>query len=109
LALPETFSALLSMLDLMQGKHRFMVRALTRRYRRDRADDFIDQMRSRIDTLRRALTDVQSVAAVIVTRAEPVVEAETRRYIGQLRELRIRVAALIVNAVSTTGSTSRDH
>jgi arsenite-transporting ATPase len=47
LAMPETFSALLSMLDLMQDKHRFMVRALTHRYRRDRADAFLDEMRAR--------------------------------------------------------------
>ena len=108
LALPETFSALLSMLDLMQDKHRFMVRALTHRYRRDRADDFIEQMRSRIDTLRAALADEQSVAAVVVTRAEPVVETETRRYIENLRELHIRVAALVVNAVSVAGLTWRE-
>jgi len=108
LALPETFSALLSMLDLMQDKHRFMVRALTHRYKRDRADDFIDQMRSRINTLRSALADERSVAAVVVTRAEPVVETETRRYIEHLRELHVRVAALIVNAASSTGSTWRD-
>ncbi|HEX8944742.1 MAG TPA: ArsA family ATPase [Gemmatimonadaceae bacterium] len=108
LALPETFSALLSMLDLMQDKHRFMVRALTHRYRRDRADDFIDEMRSRIDTLRAALADERSVAAVVVTRAEPVVETETRRYIEHLRDLHIRVAALIVNAVQNAGSTWRD-
>ena len=108
LALPETFSALLSMLDLMQDKHRFMVRALTHRYRRDRADDFIDHMRSQIDTLRSALTDEASTAALVVTRAEPVVETETRRYIEQLRELHIGVAALVVNAASSTGSTWRD-
>ena len=60
LALPETFRALLSMLDLMQDKHRFMVRALTHRYRRDRADDFLDEMRARIDALRAALADARS-------------------------------------------------
>jgi len=108
LALPETFSALLSMLDLMQNKHRFMVRALTHRYRRDRADDFLDQMRARIDALRAALADEQSVAALVVTRAEPIVEAETRRYIENLRELHIGVAALVVNAVSDAGTTWRD-
>ena len=108
LALPETFSALLSMLDLMQDKHRFMVRALTHRYRRDRADEFIDQMRARIDALRAALADDHSVAALVVTRAEPVVETETRRYIEQLRTLRIRVAALVVNAAGDAGTTWRD-
>ncbi|HEY7394665.1 MAG TPA: ArsA family ATPase, partial [Gemmatimonadaceae bacterium] len=68
LALPETFRALVSMLDLMQAKHRFMVRALTRRYRRDRADDFLDEMRARIDALRAALTDARALAAIVVTR-----------------------------------------
>jgi arsenite-transporting ATPase len=108
LALPETFSALLSMLDLMQDKHRFMVRALTHRYRRDRADDFLDEMRSRIDALRAALADEQSVAAVVVTRAEPVVWAETDRYLDHLRALQIRVAALVVNAVGAATVTSPD-
>jgi arsenite-transporting ATPase len=108
LALPETFSALLSMLDLMQNKHRFMVRALTHRYRRDRADEFIDEMRARIDGLRAALADEHAVAALVVARAEPVVETETRRYIEQLRSLHIRVAALVVNSASDTGTTWRD-
>ena len=96
LAMPETFRALLSMLDLMQDKHRFMVRALTHRYRRDRADDFLDEMRARIDGLRSALADGGSVAAIVVTRDEPVVDAETRRYVESLEALRMRVAAVIV-------------
>jgi arsenite-transporting ATPase len=102
LAMPETFRALLSMLDLMQEKHRFMVRALTHRYRRDRADDFLDEMRSRIDALRGALSDSRSVAAVVVTRDEAVVDAETRRYVESLIALDVRVGAVIVNA--TTGA-----
>jgi arsenite-transporting ATPase len=98
LALPETFKALVAMLDLMQDKHRFMVRALTHRYRRDRADEFLTDMRTRIDRLRAALADGRSLAALVVTRPESVVEAETRRYIAQLRELRVAVAAVVVNA-----------
>jgi len=101
LALPETFRALLSMLDLMQAKHRFMVRALTRRYRRDRADDFLDRMGERIDALRAALADEHALAAVVVTRQEPVVAAETRRYLEALGELGVRVAAVVVNATKS--------
>ena len=103
LALPETFRALLSMLDSMQDKHRFMVRALTHRYRRDRADDFLDEMRARIDGLRAALSDARSVAAVVVTRDEAVVDAETRRYVESLEALRMRVAAVIVIGGRGTG------
>jgi len=98
LALPDTFRALLAMLDEMQDKHRFMVRALTHRYRRDRADEFIDEMRARVDRLRKTLSDPSALAAVVVTRDEPLVVAETSRYIEQLTALRIRVAGTIVNA-----------
>jgi arsenite-transporting ATPase len=98
LALPETFAALVAMLDLMQDKHRFMVRALTRRYRRDRADEFLTEIRGRVDRLRASLADQRLLAAIVVTRPEPVVEAETRRYIEQLHALRVSVAAVIVNA-----------
>lgn len=98
LALPETFQALVAMLDVMQDKHRFMVRALTHRYRRDRADDFLAEMRQRVDRLRAALADDSSLAALVVTRAEPVVEAETRRYIRELQALGVAIAAVVVNA-----------
>jgi arsenite-transporting ATPase len=98
LALPETFKALVAMLDVMQDKHRFMVRALTHRYRRDRADEFLADMSRRIDRLRAALADSKSLAALVVTRGEPVVEAETRRYIHELRALRVAIAAVVVNA-----------
>jgi arsenite-transporting ATPase len=98
LALPGTFRALLSMLDTMQDKHRFMVRALTHRYRRDRADDFLAEMRARIDALRATLADGHSLAALVVTRDEPMVAAETDRLIEALETLHVRTAAVLVNA-----------
>jgi arsenite-transporting ATPase len=101
LALPETFQALVSLLDLMQDKHRFMVRALTHRYRRDSADDFLDGLRQRIDALRAILSDERALSAVVVTRNEPVVTAETIRYVESLRALGVRIAAIIVNAATT--------
>jgi len=106
LALPDTFRALLSMLDLMQSKHRFMVRALTRRYRRERADDFLDDMRARVDALRAALSDARSCAALVVTRAEPVVLVETGRYIESLRALHVTIAGLIVNGYAASRGSS---
>ena len=99
LALPETFEAMVALLDTMQAKHRFMVGALTRRYRADAADRFIDEMRATIAALRNALTDRARAAAILVTRAEPVVVAETARYAEALRALGLHVAAVIVNAL----------
>src|SRR5262249_29380697 len=97
---PDTFRALVSMLDRMQDKHRFMVRALTHRYRTDRADAFLDAMLSRIDALRATITNGGELAAVVVMRAESVVESETRRLLERLSAPRIRVAAVVVNAAT---------
>ena len=83
----------------MQDKHRFVVRALTHRYKRDAADSFLDEMRSRVGELKRVLADHASLAAVVVARAEPVVALETERYVDALRALGVAVAALVVNAV----------
>jgi arsenite-transporting ATPase len=103
LQLPETFSALVALLDAMQDKHRFMVRALTHRYRADAADAFLHEMRERIDAIRTALTDATRVTAVLVTRPDAVVEAETERYLVELRRMGISVSALLVNAVAEAG------
>jgi len=101
LELPETFGALVAMLDLMQEKHRFMVRALAHRYRRDEADDFLDDIRSRVDALGRALTSGSTLSALLIARDEPMVAAETARYLDALRSLHVNVAALVFNAVDT--------
>ena len=99
LALPETFRALVALLDTMQEKHRFMVHALSRRYRADAADAFIAEMRDRVDALRHALSAHDRTAVALVTRLEPMVAAETARYAHSLDELSVRVGAIIVNAV----------
>lgn len=101
LALPETFEAMIALLDAMQGKHRFMVSALTRRYRPDRADEFLAEMRSTIGAFRSSLGDESRAATVLVTRAERIVVTETVRYAAALRGLGIAMAGVIVNAVTT--------
>lgn len=99
LALPETFEGLLRLLDTMQEKHRFVVRALTHRYRADAADAFLVEMRARVGGLRAALGDAARVGAVLVARPEPLVAAETARYAAALPALGVGLAALVVNAV----------
>ena len=99
LALPETFDALIALLESMQAKHRFMVSALTHRYRHDAADEFLDEMRRTLGSFRQALRDRAQAAAIVVTRAEGVVVRETARYIEALRELGLAVLAVIVEAV----------
>lgn len=98
LALPRTFEAMVALLEAMQAKHRFVVRALTHRYRTDEADAFLDEMRAKLAAFRSDLGDPARAAAIVVTRDEPLVHAETTRLISALGELGLAVAARVVNA-----------
>ena len=98
LDLPRSFTLLLSLLDAMQDKHRFMVRTLMHRYRTDDADAFLAAMRARVESLTRTLGDRARCAAVLVTREEPVVLSESVRYAEALAERGIAVGAVVVNA-----------
>jgi arsenite/tail-anchored protein-transporting ATPase len=98
LDLPRSFALLLSLLDAMQDKHRFMVRTLMHRYRTDDADAFLASMRARVASLTQLLGDRTRCAAILVTREEPVVLAESVRYARALAERGIAVGAVIVNA-----------
>jgi arsenite-transporting ATPase len=102
LDLPRSFTLLLSLLDAMQDKHRFMVRALMHRYRTDDADAFLTSMRARVASLTRLLGDRARCAAVLVTREEPVVLAESGRYARALAERGITVGAVVMNASEDT-------
>jgi arsenite/tail-anchored protein-transporting ATPase len=97
LNLPHSFAAIVRLLDAMQEKHRFMVRALTHRYRPDAADALISELRQRVDLLQRTLTDPAKTSAVVVTRPEAVVIAESVRYLDALAESHIAVAAILIN------------
>ena len=97
LALPATFRALVRLLDAMQDKHRFMVRTLTRAYRADDADRFLGEMRARIDALESTLRDRTRCLALLVANDEPVVLAESRRYVEALRGMGVTTAAIVWN------------
>ncbi|MGH7718978.1 MAG: ArsA family ATPase [Gemmatimonadaceae bacterium] len=98
LELPAGFQNLLALLEAMQEKHRFMVRALTRRYRPDEADHFLREMAEKLRLLRATLHSPARCAMVLVTRAELVVTAETTRYADALARLEIAPGALVINA-----------
>jgi arsenite-transporting ATPase len=98
LNLPRTFQVLVRLLDAMQSKHRFMVRALTRSYRADDADAFIKEMTGLVSALEESLTDPKRCVAIMVANPETLVVEETRRYLDALRELRVHVAAVVWNA-----------
>jgi len=100
LDLPRSFELLLALLDAMQEKHRFMVHALLHRYRSDDVDAFLLGMRSRVDSLSALLRDHSRCGAVLVTREEPVVLAESVRYARALAARDIAVRAVVANAAA---------
>jgi arsenite/tail-anchored protein-transporting ATPase len=99
LDLPQTFAATIELLEAMQSKHRFMVRTLTRSYRADAADAFLAELRDQTATLMRALRDPARAAALLVTRTEPLVVAESERYAEELATGGIHIRAVVANAV----------
>jgi arsenite/tail-anchored protein-transporting ATPase len=96
LAMPETMRALVRLLDAFQERHRALVKALTRRYRTDEVDRFLDEMREGIEALDRMLHDANRTTAVVITRAENVVAAETGRLVSELRSMRVHLSAIVV-------------
>jgi arsenite-transporting ATPase len=99
LELPGSFSALLALLDAMQEKHRFMVQALTHRYREDDVDRFLESMRERLARFRAALTDPDRFAVVLVARAEAMVADESARYASRLSSMGLAPRVLVMNAL----------
>jgi arsenite-transporting ATPase len=102
LGLPQTFLALIELLDAMQGKHRFMVSALLHRYRPDAADTFIDDLRRKVTRLRDLTTNPTQAAVLLVTRPEPLVLSETVRYAAALAAMNMTVRAVLLNAIAGT-------
>ncbi|HEX5073279.1 MAG TPA: ArsA family ATPase, partial [Gemmatimonadaceae bacterium] len=102
LGLPQTFLALVDLLDAMQGKHRFMVSALLHHYRPDAADAFIDDLRAKVMRLRDLTTDPTRAAVVLVARPEPLVLGETVRYAATLAEMDMTVRAVVLNVIGGT-------
>jgi arsenite-transporting ATPase len=100
LGLPQTFLALIELLDTMQGKHRFMVSALMHRYRPDAADAFIGDLRSKVARLRDLTTDPSRTAVLLVSRPEPVVLAETVRFAASLAGMNMTVRAVVLNVIA---------
>ena len=107
LDLPTTFRALVDLLETMQDKHRFMVRALTHRYRRDASDELIGQLRGKLGDLTNDLTDPTHVAAILVSRPEPVVVAESSRYVLALEGASTAVHSIVMNSWTGTARERR--
>jgi arsenite-transporting ATPase len=102
LRLPEVFSRMVSALDHMSDKHRYMVAHFARRrLPADEVDLFIKDLRERIDRVNSLLYDKDQARFTLVTIPEAMSVQETERYYELLREQGVPVRDLVVNRVET--------
>jgi arsenite-transporting ATPase len=100
LDLPRTAVGWIAALEAMEARHRDVSLALAGAYRPDDAARDLAALRADVERLAALLADPARTRFVLVTTPEPVVLAETRRYLEALRERGIAVGAVVVNRVS---------
>jgi arsenite/tail-anchored protein-transporting ATPase len=87
----------LSSLAELRARHAIVAERLGVATVADPEGDRLDALHAELRQLAMCLRDSRRTAFLLVGLTEPVVAAETRRYIGELDRLGIRVAAILVN------------
>lgn len=103
LALPAQMKKWIAVFDLMQEKHRLLLRRFKGRYVGDATDEFLKTMTDDLDRVDSLLKDGMMTEFVPVTIPEPAAIEETGRLLASLKEYRISVRSLIVNRVVEGG------
>jgi arsenite-transporting ATPase len=109
LDLPRLAGDWIAALEAMEAREQAVALALAGAYRPDAASRDLAALRSDVERLAVRLSDPARTRFVLVATPEPVVLAETRRYLDALRERRVAVSALVVNRVAgDEGASSPD-
>ena len=104
LSLPEQMDKYLDILSLMMDKHRYVVRAMVRRYKRDECDEYLDNQREDVRRVRAILANSEQTEFVPVTIPEPMSIAEIEKALQTLKGYSIPVNSIIVNRVIGEGN-----
>ena len=100
LRLPEVFSRMVTALDRMADKHRFLVAHFARRRTvLDEVDLFLRDLNERIQTVRNLLYNSAESSFALVAIPEALSVNETKRYAAELRADGVSVTDLIINRV----------
>jgi len=101
LQLPLVFSRMVSALDRMADKHRYIIAQFARggRTRADEVDLFLRDLAERIERVRAMLYDETRTRFTLVTIPEAMSVEETKRYLVLLNHEGVPVTDLIVNRV----------
>lgn len=101
LAMPDELKKWLSVLELMQSKHRFLVRQFTGRYKKDDADRFLKTMKEDIKLVSSLLRNGRTSLFIPVVIPEYLPVKETERLVSVLKRRGIPTQYLIVNRIKT--------
>lgn len=99
LSLPKQMAQWIDLMDMLMNKHRYIVRAMTGRYKRDACDNFIDDQRDDLLRVQALLTNTDTTEFVAVTIPEPVSIDEVERLVRVLNKDAVPIHSLIVNRV----------
>jgi len=100
LRLPEVFSRMVTALDRMADKHRFLVAQFARRRNViDEVDLFLRDLNQRIQTVRNLLYNSTRSSFALVAIPEALSVNETKRYAEELREQRVPITDLVINRI----------
>ncbi|HEX2188148.1 MAG TPA: ArsA family ATPase [Longimicrobiaceae bacterium] len=97
LDLTRTAGDWIAALEAMEARHRAVALALVGAYLPDPAARDLAALRAGVERLAACLADPARTRFVLVATPEPVVLAETRRYLAALRDRHVAVGALVVN------------
>ena len=97
LDLPRVARGWLAGLEAMEEKHRLVSLGLAGAYRPDETAALLSGLAADLDRLAALLADPEATRVVLVTNPDPVVLAETRRYVEALSERSVALAGIVVN------------
>ncbi|MEL6246587.1 MAG: ArsA family ATPase [Cyanobacteria bacterium J06627_15] len=84
-------------LELFQTKHQTVTTALSGRYTPDEVDSFLTEIKADLAAGRALIQDAEQTACWVVSIAESLSLAETRRFIQSLQQLQIACGGVLVN------------
>jgi len=99
LSLPEKMEQWVSLMDMLMEKHRYIVKAMTGRYRKDECDAFIENQRNDLRRVRALVSDAKITEFVPVTIPEPMSTREVEKLVQALLKDGVPIKNIIVNQV----------
>jgi arsenite-transporting ATPase len=97
--LSDFLDVLIDSLVLFQEKHQVVMKAMAGKYKRDRVDDFLTELKADHEAGKKLLQDGVLTACFLVAIAEPMSLLESQRFLTRLQELKINCGGIFINRI----------